>query len=112
MMDSDFDGDKQIVLRPDSSSISSLSDSEEIYLSDRAIEENFDLYLEEISSLLEDSESLVVNNQQALVQKDNWTLLDRPDPTYFVPPINVFMPSSAVEVETEGEWPNSKRYIY
>ena len=95
VMESDFDGDKQIVLRPDSSSICSFSNSEEIYLSYRATEEDSDLRLEGISSLLEDSESLLDNHQHALVQKDNFV------PTYFVPPINVLLSSSVVEVEAE-----------
>ena len=66
----DFEGDKQLILRPDSSSTSSSSDSEEIYLSDRATERDLDLQLEGISSLLDDSEPLGDNNQHVLAQKE------------------------------------------
>ena len=37
------------------------------------------------------------NNQQILVQKDNFV------PTYFVPPINVHQPSQVGEVEADKE---------
>ena len=57
------------------------------------------MHLEGISYLLEDSELQVDNNQ--LVQKDNWSLLDRPDPIYFIPLINMLLPSLTVEVEAE-----------
>ena len=52
-----------------------------------------DLHLEGINSLMADSKSFVDNNQHVLVQKEIWKLLDRPNPTYFIPPINMFMPS-------------------
>ena len=45
---SDFEGGKQLVVRPDFSSTSSFSDSKEIYLSNRATEEDFDLHLQGI----------------------------------------------------------------
>ena len=94
-MELDIDGDKQIILRPDSLSISSSSGSDEIYLSDRATEEDFDVELEGISSLLGDSEPPVDNDQQVLGPKDNFV------PTYFVPPINVQLPSPVEAVEVE-----------
>ena len=57
-------GDKQFLHKPDSSSLSSSSDSEETYMSDRATEEDLDLQLEGIGSLLGDSEHLASNEQQ------------------------------------------------
>ena len=66
-MDSGIDGDKLLILRPDSSSNSSSLDSEELFLSDSAIEEDRDAQLEGISALMEDSETLVDNNKKMTV---------------------------------------------
>ena len=62
-MDSAIDGDKPLLNRPVASSISSSSNSEEVFLSDGATEENRVLHLEGISVLLGDTEPLVKHNQ-------------------------------------------------
>ena len=55
-LESEADGDKQFIHRPNSSSSSSSSDSEETFISDRATEEDLDSQLEGIGSLLGDTE--------------------------------------------------------
>ena len=57
--------------RPDSSSISSSSDFEASFHSEKAKEEDLDMQLEGISLLLGDPDSLEDNNQKAMLQRDN-----------------------------------------
>ena len=96
-MDSSIDGDKLSLLRPDSSSNSSSSISEEEFLSDSATEEAQDTELEGISSLFGNSEFLVDNNQKISEQKVSCELL-QPKPTIYI-----LSPIQEGEEENEGD---------
>ena len=95
-MDSGIDGDKLLILRPDSSSNSSSLDSEELFLSDSAIEEDRDAQLEGISALMEDSETLVDNNKKITVQKVSC------EPIQSILTINVLSSVGEGEADKEG----------
>ena len=62
-LESEFEGGKQLTLRPGSSSISSFSDSEEIFISDKATEEDANVHLQGINCLLGDFEPTTIDNQ-------------------------------------------------
>ena len=71
-VESDAEGDKEDKqLLSSTNSISSSSDSEESFHSERAKEEDADTRLEGISSLMTDSFSIDNNKQQAMLQEDN-----------------------------------------
>ena len=61
-------GDKHLLIRPDASSNSSSSNSEEVYVSDSAIERDLDEQLEGISTLLGNSEPMLDSNQNQIDQ--------------------------------------------
>ena len=88
-LESDFERNKQLTLRPEFSSTTSYLDSNETFLSDRATEEYFDLQLQGISSLMDDSKPTVNKEKQGLVHND--TPLDHPS--------SLFMPQSYGKVE-------------
>ena len=69
-LESDFEGNKQLNLRSDSSSTSSFSDSDETFLTNRVTEEDFDMQLQGISSLMDDSEPTADKNRQDSVHFD------------------------------------------
>ena len=61
---SECEGDKQLLLQPESSSDSSFSETEESYFSDKIIEEDLDLHLQGISVMMEEHEAIVEKDQQ------------------------------------------------
>ena len=69
---SDCEVDKQLLLRPESSSTSSFSYYEETFFSDRAIEEDLDLHMQGVSSIMEEYESIVNTDQQGLLHNDTF----------------------------------------
>ena len=85
-MESDFEGNKQLNLRPDYSS-TTYSDSDETFLTDRETEEDLDLQLQGISSLMDDSKSAVNKDRQCLVHDD----------------LTLVLPSSKITTHSDGE---------
>ena len=74
-LDSEIDGDNPLFRRPDLSSNSSYSDSEEAFHSDNAIKEDQDEELEGIRNLFGVGDHLVENDQNTSVQEDSGTPL-------------------------------------
>ena len=67
---SDFEGDRQLLFKPESSATSYCSESEGTFISDTATEEDSDLHLQGLSSLMEDYESTGNIHQQNLLHND------------------------------------------
>ena len=68
--DSDAEGDKPLLQRPDSSTQSSSSESEETFLSDSTLDKDQEAELEGLRSLFGNSDHLTDNNQKIRVQED------------------------------------------
>ena len=88
-LESDFEGNRQLNFRPACTSTTSFSDSDETFITDSATEEEFDLRLQGISSLMDDYEPTVNK--------------DRHDSMHYVKPM--VHPSSEVlpQLDIEGE---------
>ena len=95
--ESNFEEDSHLRSRPDDTSLSSSSDSEETYISDKNTENDTDFQLEGLSRLLGDSDSTGELIQFALAPENNFT------PNYSAPPNNGTLPPSEVNGRLENE---------
>ena len=95
--ESNFEEDSHLRSRPDDTSLSSSSDSEETYISDKNTENDTDFQLEGLSRLLGDSDSTGELIQSALAPENNFT------PNYSAPPNNGTLPPSEVNGRLENE---------
>ena len=84
--DSNFEGDNHLRSRPDDTSLSSLSDSEETYFSDKITETDIDSHFEGMSRLFIESESTRPLVKSALTHQNNGV------PNYSVPQLNGNLP--------------------
>ena len=88
--------DKPLLIRPDASSNSSSSDSEEVYFSDSVTNEDLDEHLQGISVLMGDSTPTMDSNHNLTEQKDNGDL------TQSTPKVDAFSPMREEEGIKEG----------